>query len=72
MDADRFESMLNKRFRFRNFPKVRQEFTPETFNAIHPALFSHLRKLRHEKRAVFEEENGKHHYWVRYYMAMIT
>ena len=71
VEADLFESMLNKRFRFRNFPKVRREFTPDEFNAIHPALFNHLRKLRNEKKVSFEEENGKYHYGICYYMAMI-
>lgn len=67
----RFEKLLGMIFRFRHFPKVRQEFTPDGMNALHDGLFDHLKRLKDDKRAEFEEEDGRLFYRVRYYMAMI-
>jgi methylase of polypeptide subunit release factors len=69
--TDRFESMLGRRFKFRNFPNVRREYGTDELNMLHPGMVDHLLSLRREKRADFEEASGKIVVQVRYYMAMI-
>lgn len=70
-DTRQFESRLSERFRFRTLPKSRREFTREEYDAIRPGLFDFLADRRARGLAEYEDENGRHSFSVRYYMAMI-